>query len=82
MTSKNVHIHYFAVLREKRGLNEETLQTNAENPKELYSELQKRYNFNLSLDRLKVAINEEFSGWDTLLKSEDRVVFIPPVAGG
>jgi molybdopterin converting factor small subunit len=32
--------------------------------------------------RLKVAVNDEFRDWDTPLAAGDRVVFIPPVAGG
>jgi molybdopterin synthase sulfur carrier subunit len=31
---------------------------------------------------LKVAVNEEFAAWDQPLAGGDRVVFIPPVAGG
>jgi len=31
---------------------------------------------------LKVAVNEEFAAWDRPLADGDRVVFIPPVAGG
>jgi len=31
---------------------------------------------------LKVAVNEEFAAWDRELADGDRVVFIPPVAGG
>jgi molybdopterin converting factor small subunit len=29
-----------------------------------------------------VAVNEEFREWSTPLVANDRVVFIPPVAGG
>jgi len=29
-----------------------------------------------------VAINEDFSDWNTPLKDGDELVFIPPVAGG
>ena len=32
--------------------------------------------------QLKVALNSEFSDWQTPLKHGDTVVFIPPVAGG
>jgi molybdopterin converting factor small subunit len=31
---------------------------------------------------LKVAVNDEFSDWAQTLADGDRVVFIPPVAGG
>lgn len=31
---------------------------------------------------VRVAINQEYATWDTLLHDGDEVVFIPPVAGG
>jgi molybdopterin converting factor small subunit len=31
---------------------------------------------------LRVAVNDEFRDWTVPLASGDRVVFIPPVAGG
>jgi molybdopterin converting factor small subunit len=43
--------------------------------------LQTRYEFPEQAT-MKVAINDEFSAWDTALNDGDRLVFIPPVAGG
>lgn len=79
---KTVHIQYFAVLREQRGRGEETLRTRAQTARELYGELQKQYPFRLSIDFLRVAVNEQFSDWSARLNSGDRVVFLPPVSGG
>ena len=79
---KTVHIQYFAVLRGQRGRSEETVRTRAQTARELYGELQKQYQFGLSIDLLRVAINEQFSDWQALLNSGDRVVFLPPVSGG
>jgi molybdopterin converting factor small subunit len=31
---------------------------------------------------LRVAVNDEFRDWSSALEPNDRVVFIPPVAGG
>jgi len=31
---------------------------------------------------LRVAVNDEFADWSRPLGAGDRVVFIPPVAGG
>jgi molybdopterin converting factor small subunit len=31
---------------------------------------------------LRVAVNDEFADWSQPLAAGDRVVFIPPVAGG
>ncbi len=79
---KTVHVQYFAILRENRGLSSESITTLAETPLELYQELKSKYDFHLSRDRMKVAINDEFRDWTVKLHSEDTVVFIPPVAGG
>ncbi|MBI5150448.1 MAG: MoaD/ThiS family protein [Candidatus Omnitrophica bacterium] len=79
---KTVHVQYFAVLREERGRDEETLRTRARTARELYGELQRQYQFKLSSDSLRVAVNEQFSDWQSRLNSGDRVVFLPPVSGG
>ncbi len=79
---KEIYIQYFALLREERGVSHETLSTNAKTVEDLYMELQKRFKFKLSTNLLRVSLNDEFSGWETPLKSGDRIVFIPPVAGG
>ncbi len=79
---KNIKLHYYAILREQRGCDSETLQTRANSPAQLYAELQKRFDFTLPFQNLRVAVNGEFRNEDTPLKDGDSVVFIPPVAGG
>jgi molybdenum cofactor guanylyltransferase len=81
-TNKTVRVQYYAILREQAGRNDETLDTSAATPAELYAELQKRHPFQLAPGQLKVALNSEFGDWQTPLKHGDTVVFIPPVAGG
>jgi molybdopterin-guanine dinucleotide biosynthesis protein A len=81
-TGKTVRIQYYAILREQAGRSEETLDTSAGTPAELYAELRQRHPFQLGAAQLKVALNSEFSDWQTPLKHGDTVVFIPPVAGG
>ena len=73
MSTKSIHIQYFAILREQRDAANETLQTPEETLRELYDAL---------TDRVRVVVNEEFVDWDSTLSDGDRVVFIPPVAGG
>ena len=80
--AKTLRIQYYAILREQAGRSEETLDTSAGTPAELYAELQQRHPFQLTSAQLKVALNSEFSDWQTPLKHGDTVVFIPPVAGG
>lgn len=75
-------IHYYALMREQAGRSEETLDTVAATPSDLYGELLARYGFTLSREQLKVAVNNEFSDWSRRLEEGDAVVFIPPVAGG
>jgi molybdopterin-guanine dinucleotide biosynthesis protein A len=77
-----VKIQYYALMREQAGRSEETLQTSAATPADLYAELTARYGFTLSRELLKVAVNSEFSDWSRKLAANDAVVFIPPVAGG
>lgn len=76
-----VRIEYFAILREQTGKNAEEVQTAVSTAGELFDEIADRYEFP-QLNRMKVAINEEFGEWDTVLADGDSVVFIPPVAGG
>lgn len=80
--SKSLRIQYFAVLREQAGRSEETIDSSAATPAELYEELRQRHRFQLSPAQLKVALNSEFSDWRSPLKHGDTIVFIPPVAGG
>ena len=80
--SRTLRVQYFALLREQSGHREETLQSAAHSPAELYAELQKRHGFTLPAEMLKVAVNGEFGDWNQPLQDGDVVVFIPPVAGG
>jgi len=78
----DVHVQYFAVLRERAGLNRETVATAAATAADLYDELAARHPFGLPRSMLRVAVNDEFADWSRPLGAGDRVVFIPPVAGG
>lgn len=80
--SKTIQINYFALFREQRGLSEETVETGAETVGQLYDELQERHRFSLPKNSLRAALNDEFCQWGSALKTGDKIVFIPPVAGG
>jgi molybdopterin converting factor subunit 1 len=75
-------VHYFAILREQRGVSQEKLTTAAATPGALYEELRARHGFTLPGDRVRAAVNDAFVDAATLLRDGDRIVFIPPVAGG
>ena len=77
-----VHVQYFAILREQRGVSQETLSTAAATAGGLYEELRGRYPFSLPGDRIRAAVNDSFVASTHPLRDGDRVVFIPPVAGG
>lgn len=81
-TGRKIRIHYYAILREQSGLSEETVSTSAADVGALYNELRERHNFTLGIDALRVVVNDEFQEWDAEIAEGDKVVFIPPVAGG
>jgi molybdopterin converting factor subunit 1 len=80
--TRTVHVQYFAVLREQAGRSSESVQTAAIDPEGLYEELRRLHGISVPRSMLRVAVNEEFSDWLRPLEDGDRVVFIPPVAGG
>ncbi len=79
---KTVQMHYYAIFREQRGQDKESLSTEAATLLELYEELTKKFGFTLPRTAVKPAVNDEFVQWQRPLKNGDRVTFIPPVAGG
>lgn len=79
---KNLHIQYFALLREQAGVAEQSLHSEAATPAQLYDQLREEHGFSLSRVQLRAVVNEEFVTWEQALNDGDRVVFIPPVAGG
>ena len=81
-TSQPVRVQYFALLRDQAGRSDESLDTCARTPRELYEELRARHPFTLGPGTLRVAVNSEFGDWEQPLRGGDTVVFIPPVAGG
>lgn len=79
---KNITIQYYAILREQSGVNSEILTIDANTPKEIYLQLKEKYNFTLPAETLKIAINDTFADWNSPIADGDRLIFIPPVAGG
>jgi molybdopterin converting factor subunit 1 len=77
-----IQVQYFAILREQRGLATEDLTTQAATTAALYDELRARHGFSLPRERIRAAVNDAFVEASAPLRDGDRVVFIPPVAGG
>lgn len=80
--ARRIRVQFYALLREQAGRSEQTLETRARSPRELYEELRALHRFTLAPEMLRVAVNAEFGDWSQPLADGDAVVFIPPVAGG
>lgn len=76
-----VRVRYFASLRDAAGRDEEEVDA-AGGLVALYDALAARHGFRMPRERLRVAVNGDFAGWDALPAEGDEVVFIPPVSGG
>ena len=80
--SINIKIQYFAALREITGCACETLSVQIDStPGTVYQTLKSQYDLP-NQNRLKVAINDCFCSWKSILTNNDTIVFIPPVTGG
>jgi molybdopterin converting factor subunit 1 len=79
---RKIHVRFFAVLREQAGCSALEVSTAAKTPAELYAELQTKHALTFPVSLLRVSINERYAEMSTPLAAGDRVVFIPPVAGG
>lgn len=75
-------MRYFALLREQACTGAESLDTAAATAGALYAMLAARHAFSLPQHLVRAVINERYVDMDAPLADGDRVVFIPPVAGG
>jgi len=78
----HINIKYFAALRDSTKVGNEKIETSAKTAEQLFDELNSKYAFNVSKKHIIVDINEEYSSFDSQIKPDDTIVFIPPVAGG
>ena len=79
---RRLHVRFFAVLREQAGRATLEVETAAATPTELYAELQTRLPLSFPPALLRVSVNDRYAEMTSALGPGDRVVFIPPVAGG
>lgn len=79
---KTITVKYFAALQEQAGTAEEDLTLELTSYRQLYRYLAEKYQFHLSENQVKVAVNDEFADLDSTIEDHALVVFIPPVAGG
>ena len=78
----NIKVQYFAVLREQRGLSEEVVQTKAQTAGDLYDEIAQANSISFEKPLIRAAVNDRFVDMTEPIEDGDKVVFIPPVAGG
>ena len=77
-----VRILYFASLRDAAARDSEDIVTNGADARALYEELRRRHGFTMPAERLRVAVNGEFAGWERALAEGDEIAFLPPMSGG
>lgn len=81
-----LRVRYFASLRERMGLAEETLTlSSAAAFDELLAELRSRHGERADCligDKVRVAVNQQLVEGAIELKDGDELGFLPPVTGG
>ena len=77
-----VRILYFASLRDAAGRDGEDTAVTSADARGLDDVLRQRHGVSMPVERLRVAITGEFSGWDRLLRDGDEIAFLPPMSGG
>ncbi|WP_172193727.1 MULTISPECIES: molybdopterin converting factor subunit 1 [Saccharibacillus] len=76
-----ITLYYFAGLREATGTAQEQAELEGRTVDELLDWVRHKYP-HLSLDAVRVAVNEEYALPDDRLRSGDTAALIPPVSGG
>lgn len=81
-----IDVLYFAWLRERIGVNRETVASNAATVAELIAELARKSEGHAlafaDLTSLRVAVDQEMTGFDAPLTGAREVAFFPPMTGG
>lgn len=81
-----MNVIYFAWVRERIGIPQETVETSAATVNDLIAELrerEERYEAAFAdTSALRVAIDQELSDFDAPLAGVREVAFFPPMTGG
>ncbi|MGR3539880.1 MAG: molybdopterin converting factor subunit 1 [Hasllibacter sp.] len=81
-----MRVLYFAWLRERIGASSEEVETAAPTPAALVEELRARdprYAAAFAdVAAIRVAVDQEMTGWDADLSGAREVAFFPPMTGG
>jgi molybdopterin synthase sulfur carrier subunit len=76
-----INVLLFAHLKDQAGTERITITKESLTVNELLTTLQKDYSFT-NLEHVMIAINEEYSTKEDIVKAGDTVALIPPVSGG
>ncbi len=81
-----IEVLYFAWLRERIGTNRESVETGAATVGDLIAELVAKSEGHAlafeDMTSLRVAVDQEMTGFDAPLKGAREVAFFPPMTGG
>ncbi len=77
-----IRVLYFAQLQEEARRGEESIETDAATPRDVWTELRARYNFSLGTHQVLPAVDEEFRDWDHPLRPGSALAFLPLPGGG
>lgn len=81
-----IDVLYFAWVRERIGVPKERVETDAATVADLVEELkarEERYALAFAdTTSLRVAVDQELTGFDASLKDAREVAFFPPMTGG
>lgn len=81
-----IDVLYFAWVRERIGMPKERIDTSAATVADLVAELQRReerYEMAFAdLSALRVAVDQQLTGFDAPLAGAREVAFFPPMTGG
>ncbi|TXK62220.1 MoaD/ThiS family protein [Alkalisalibacterium limincola] len=78
----HVSLQYFASLRDRTGVANESVTTDAATLAELYAQCDESHRLGWPIEKLRVACDGEFAQWSDPVHDGARVAFIPPVSGG
>lgn len=76
-TQKTIHVEYSPKLQKVCRVEEETLVTGANTPRELFELLNDQYDFDQDPQKVKVTVNNMLTSPDRPLRDGDHVSFIP-----
>ena len=79
---KTIKVRYFAMFRERAGVDEETLTLDAETALDVFESTKSKHGSTEPSGHCKVAINDEMADWSSAVEDGDTVLLFPPVAGG